>query len=257
MVETVQSADGTTIAFDRLGGGPAVVVVGGAMNTRLSPYPLATLLADRFTVISYDRRGRGESGDGATYSVDREVDDLAAVVAATGGPAFVYGHSSGGILGLEAAARGVPVTRLAVYEPPYTFDPDGSAADGDPGVARALEAGDPEGAVRAFMRLTGMDDATIDGISHAPFWAGLVAIAHTLPYDLALSGDGRVPADRLSSIDAPTLVMDGGVSPAWAARAAEGLLGAIPGATRATLADQNHGVDHAVLAPVLIEFFEG
>ncbi|WP_394770399.1 alpha/beta fold hydrolase [Lacisediminihabitans sp.] len=254
MVESAQSADGTTIAFDRLGAGPAVVVVGGAMNTRLSPYPLATMLADRFTVISYDRRGRGESGDGSAYSVDREVDDLAAMVAAAGGRASVYGHSSGGILALEAAARGVPVEKVAVYEPPYTFDPD-APAQGDPGVTGALDAGDPDGAVRAFMRLTGMDDGTIEGMSHAPFWAGLVAIAHTLPYDLALSGDGRVPGDRLSAVAAPTLVMDGGASPAWAARAAEALLGAIPDATRVTLAGQNHGVDQAVLAPVLIEFF--
>lgn len=255
MVETVQSADGTTIAFDRLGTGPALVVIGGAMNTRLSPYPLATMLADRFTVVSYDRRGRGESGDAAAYSVEREVEDLGAIVAATGGAARLYGHSSGGILALEAAARGVPVEKLAVYEPPYTFDPDGPAAS-DPGVTTALEAGDPDGAVRAFMRMTGMDAASIDGISHAPFWAALVAIANTLPYDLALSGDGRVPVDRLSSIAVPTLVMDGGSSAAWAARASDALVGVIPNATRLTLAGQDHGVDPAVLAPVLVDFFD-
>src|SRR5450830_1385227 len=235
MAETVQSADGTTIAYDQLGAGPALVIVGGALNTRQSPYPLATLLAERFTVFSYDRRGRGDSGDTPPYAVEREVEDLSAVITAAGTSAFVYGHSSGGIIGLEAAASVVPIAKLAIYEPPYTFDPVNPAPAADSGVQSALDAGDPEQAVRAFMRLTGMDEGSIEGMTHGSFWPGLVAIAHTLPYDLTLSGDGRVPVERVSAISVPTIVMDGGASPAWAALAADSLVGAIPRAIRRTI----------------------
>src|SRR6266853_2457474 len=119
----VQSADGTVIAFDQSGRGPAMILVVGAFSDRSSTKTLALQLGSQFTVYEYDRRGRGDSGDTAAYSIEREVDDLAAVAAAAGGPPFVFGHSSGGALALEAAARGVPVRRLAIHEPPYTKGP--------------------------------------------------------------------------------------------------------------------------------------
>lgn len=255
MPEFVRSADATEIAYDRVGAGPAVIVIGGAFNTRLSPYPLVTLLAERFTVFSFDRRGRGASGDSEPYAVEREIDDLAALVMAAGGSAMAYGHSSGAILALEASAAGLPITRLAVYEPPYTFDPENPHDAGDRGLRAALDAGDREGAARIFLRIVGLDEASIARTASAPFWPAMVEIAHTLPYDLALTADGRPPVDRLSTITVPTLVMDGGRSPDWAARACAGVVSAVPNVTSRTVEGQDHGIDETVLAPILIEFF--
>ncbi|MHC5795656.1 alpha/beta hydrolase [Lacisediminihabitans sp. FW035] len=258
MTEFAASADGTHIAYDRVGRGPALVVTGGAFNTRLSPYPLVTLLAERFTVLSYDRRGRGDSGAGtpdAEDTVAREVEDLAAVVTAAGGTAMAYGHSSGAIIALEAAMAGVPITRLAVYEPPYSFDPEHPEPRQDFGFPAAIAAGDADAAARAFLQITGMPAAAVAGMSAAPWWSGMISTALTLPHDIALSGDGRVPADRLGVVDVPVLALDGGESPAWAARAAEGVSSAVVHGVRRTVDGQNHGVDQAVLAPILVEFF--
>lgn len=254
MTETVRSADGTTIGYERVGAGRPVILVGGAFSIRQAGYGLRELLAPRYTVYVFDRRGRGSSGDTAPYDVEREVEDVGALVEAAGGSAAIYGHSSGAILALEAAARGLPISKLAVYEPPYTFDPEHPEPAGDNGVQAALDAGDRDDAAARFMRLTGMDDRMIAETKQAPFWPAMVAIAHTLPYDLALSGDGTVPTGRFAGISAPTLVLDGGASPAWAARAATAVTDAIRGARPVTLDGQTHAVDPAVLAPVLAEF---
>jgi len=253
--ETVTSADGTTIAYERAGVGTPLILVGGAFSTRQSGYPLRAALESDFTVYVIDRRGRGDSTDVQPYAVEREVEDLAALIAVAGG-VNAYGHSSGAVLALEAASRGQAIAKLAVYEPPYTFDPDHPEPAGDSGVQAALDAGDRDGAVEAFMRLTGMDDQALAWARQAPFWSGMLEIAHTTAYDLALTADGRVPTERLASISAQTLVMDGGSSPVWAARAAEAVTAAIPGARRLTVEGQDHGVDTAVLAPLLLEFFE-
>lgn len=255
MTESVVSADGTTIAYERQGAGPALVIVGGALNTRQSPGALIGPLAAHFTVIAYDRRGRGDSGDTPPYAIEREVEDLAAVIEAAGGSAFVYGHSSGAILALEAASRGLPIAGVAAYEPPYTFDPQNPQRASGGGVQAAVDAGDRELAVARFLRLTGMSQQAVEGMRQAPFWSGMLAMAQTLPYDVALSGDGVIPVERFAAIAIPTLVMDGGASPAWAARSAEAIVRAVPRARRLTVAGQNHGVDPVVLAPLLIEFF--
>ena len=261
MTHTATSADGTTIAYDLVGDGPTLIVIGGAFNTRQSPGALVPLLAPHMRVVTYDRRGRVDSGDADAvggvppFAVEREIEDLAALIDAVGGEVFAYGHSSGAILGLEAASRGLPISRLAAYEPPYTADPSDSTPLTDGGVRAAIAADDREAAATAFMRLTGMPDQAIEGAKHAPFWPGLLAVAHTLPYDLALTGDGVVPATRLGSIAAEVLVMDGGASPAWAARAAEAVVKVVPGARRFTVAGQDHNVDPEVLAPHLIDFF--
>ncbi|QNE47323.1 alpha/beta hydrolase [Glaciihabitans sp. INWT7] len=257
MPEFAESADGTTIAFDRVGRGPALVVVGGAFNTRLSPYPLVTLLSERFTVYSYDRRGRGDSGSAAedTDSVAREVEDLAAVVAAAGGAAGVYGHSSGAILTLEAAMAGVPMTSIAVYEPPYSFDPQHPEPGDDFGFPAAIAAGDHDAAARAFLQITGMPSGAVAGMSAAPWWGGMITTALTLPHDMALTGDGRIPEGRLAAVGVPVLAMDGGNSPEWAARAAMGIASAVGSGTRLTVEGENHAVDQTVLAPILSEFF--
>ncbi len=257
MTETVQSADGTTIAYERTGTGPAVILIGGAFNDRHSPSVLAAALSAHFTVFSYDRRGRGDSGDTLPFAVAREAEDLDALTAVAGGSALVYGHSSGAVLALEAAAAGVPITRLAVYEPPYTFDPESTdpPSDGAARIQSALDAGDREQAAEIFMTMTGMDVGSIEWVKGAPFWPGMVALAHTLPYDLVLCGDGTVPAERLAAVATPTLAIFGGTSPTWAGRAVAGVVEAMPDARLLKIDGQDHAVDLTVLAPVLLEFF--
>ncbi|HEX3680446.1 MAG TPA: alpha/beta fold hydrolase [Galbitalea sp.] len=249
MPEFAESADGTSIAYDKTGSGPALVITGGAFNTRQSPGSLVGLLAPRFTVYTWDRRGRGDSGNTLPYAIDRELDDLAAVIAAAGGSAFAYGHSSGAILTFEAAMRGVAVTKLAAYEPPYVPGNLGAMA----GVQPALDADDPALAALTFVKGTGAENT--DGLTESPWWPAMVAIADTLPYDLALTGDGIVPVERLAGIHIPVLVMDGGASPAWAADAAVAIEAAVPHGNRRTLLDQTHNISPDLLAPVLVEFF--
>ena len=193
MTETVQSADGTTIAYERTGTGPAVILIGGAFNDRHSPSVLAAALSPHFTVFSYDRRGRGDSGDTYPFAVAREAEDLDALTTAAGGSALVYGHSSGAVLALEAAAAGVPITKLAVYEPPYTFDPESldPPSDGAARIQSALDAGDREQAAEIFMTMTGMDVGSIEWVKGAPFWPGMVT--HFLT---TLSCVGTVPCPQ-------------------------------------------------------------
>ncbi|MES2171141.1 MAG: alpha/beta hydrolase [Actinomycetota bacterium] len=258
MTATTLSADGTRIAFDVVGSGPAVVLVGGAFSTRQSHAGLAQALSKRFTVYVHDRRGRGDSGDTLPYSVDRELEDLAAVIDAAGGTALVYGHSSGAILSLLAAAQQLPITRVVAYEPPFTFDPAAPPhASVLPKVRAALAVDDRETAAELFMSETGMTPAAIDQAKQQPFWPAMLDIAPTAEYDLTIVGDGRVPSALLAAVDIPALVIDGLLSPPWAARAADAAAAAIPGARRLGMEGQHHGVDQAVLAPVLAEFFLG
>jgi pimeloyl-ACP methyl ester carboxylesterase len=260
-METVTSADGTTIAFDRRGDGPPLVLVGGALSDRRAGAALAALLADDLTVIAYDRRGRGDSGDTPPYAVQREVEDLAAVIGAVGGSASVFGHSSGAVLALEATARGIGVAKLAVYEPPFVVD-DARPSLPEDYVARLeglLAAGERGEAVAYFMRVgPGIPEGVLEGMRGSPMWGEMEALAHTLPYDGRVMRDtvfGRpLPADRWSSVSVPTLVMDGGASPAWQRNAARALAGLLPNATYRTLEDQTHGVAPEVMAPVLRAF---
>lgn len=252
MVETARSADGTKIAYERTGVGPVVILVGGALNNRHSADALVPHLAERFSIVAFDRRGRGDSTDTSPYAPAREVEDLKALIDAVGGSAMVYGHSSGAVLALEAAADGAAITRLVVYEPPYLT---GNAETGS-AMAReietALDAGDRGTAVEIFIRGTGIpfDPA----MKTQPWFVAMEAVAHTTPYDLALVGDSSVPVDRLAKITAPTLGLYGGSSPEWAAASIAAVVGAIPGATRKVLDGQTHSTNPAVLAPVLIDF---
>ena len=252
MVETVQSADGTTIAFERNGTGPAVILVGGALSARQGASGLAQLLAPHFTVYVWDRRGRGDSGDTKPYSVQREIEDLAALVDAAGQPCFGYGHSSGGALGLEAAQQGLQLAGLAVYEPPYMVagEPDD---DFNGLVSRAVSEGRPEEALALF--IGNAMPGSLDEMKQSPYWPGLVALAPTLPYDLALVHDGSIPAGRFAAVDTPTLLLVGGDSPSWAGEAAEAIGASVPGALRRTVAGQDHRAANEVVAPILIEFF--
>jgi pimeloyl-ACP methyl ester carboxylesterase len=264
-VEEATSKDGTTIAFDRSGEGPPIVLVGGALSDRSTAGELAALLAPHLTVIAYDRRGRGDSGDTAPYAVDREVEDLDALIVAAGGRASVFGHSSGAVLALEAA-RGLPgrVTKLALYEPPFIVDasrsllPEDYVSHLEELVSTALR-GD---AVEFFLTIAvGVPTEVVAGMRQEPFWSSMEAIAHTLSYDGTVMSDtmggSPAPLERWSSITVPTLVMDGGASPDWQRHAVRALVNVIPGARQRTLEGQDHGPDSDVLAPVLVEFFLG
>jgi pimeloyl-ACP methyl ester carboxylesterase len=255
-VETTESIDGTSIAYQRTGDGPPLVLVVGAFCDRTSTASLTPFLAPHFTVYEYDRRGRGNSGAGGEYAVEREIEDLAAVVAAAGGSAFAFGHSSGGILALEAAARGVPLSRLALYEPPYTAPPGSSGDDALLEAVRArLAAGDPDGAAAAFMAGSGAPPEAVAAAKDAPWWPRMRALAPTLVHDLTLCNSGVVPRERLAQVAVPTLALSGGASAPWAARACAEVAAAVPGARTRVLEGQTHGAQDDVLAPVLVEWF--
>jgi alpha-beta hydrolase superfamily lysophospholipase len=258
-MDRVRSSDGTAVAFDRLGAGTPVILVSGASTARAIHAPLAELLAADFAVFNYDRRGRGDSGDTPPYAIQREIEDLRAVIAAAGGAAAVFGSSSGAVLALHAAAAGLPITRLALWEPPFMTDP-GAPRRQRGYVARLtelLDAGRRGDAMALFMTSIGLPEAMIAGMRQAPMWPGMEALAPTLVYDAAIMGDSMVPTGLVASVKAPTLVLDGSDTGAWAARSARALTAALPDLRHRTLDGQNHDVAWDVLAPVLREFFTG
>lgn len=255
----VESADGTVIAFRRTGRGRPVVLVGGAFGTMETSAPLAALLAHRFSVVSYDRRGRGASGDTAPYAVAREVDDIAALLAAAGGTASAVGVSSGGALVLEAAAAGLPFESLAVYEPPYRASE--AELRGRPAFRRRLAAllaeDRREEAIGHALSVVGVTAADIAELRGTDAWPGLLALAPTLAYDDAVQGDGRVPVERLARVAVRSAVIDGGASPAPWRDGAAAVARALPRGRHRTLTGQNHHVAPQVLAPALEAFLTG
>jgi pimeloyl-ACP methyl ester carboxylesterase len=255
-LHTVRSADGTTIAFDRVGSGPPLLFVTGALCDRNTFAPLAAVLAEDFEVFDIDRRGRGDSGDTAPYAVAREVEDVAAVIAAAGGTAAVYGHSSGAALALEAAASGLNISRLALYEPPYQLDPATNRVTSDlPERYAALVAEGRRGdAVELFMSVVGMPPEAIAGARQQPSWAGVEGIAHTLAYDAAILGDGTFPADRAAAVTTKTLAVYGANSPSWAAISAAALGATVPDIEVRRLEGQDHDVAPAAIGAVLTEW---
>jgi pimeloyl-ACP methyl ester carboxylesterase len=264
-MNTVTSKDGTTIAFDRRGEGPAVILVGGAIQHRAidsNTARLAELLAPKFTVYHYDRRGRGDSGDTAPYAVEREVEDIDALIRDAGGSAALFGMSSGAVLILEAADRGLAITKLALYEPPFMVDDSRPPLPEDyrERLTRMLAEGRRGDAVELFMtEAVGVPADAVASMRGAPFWSGLESVAHTLPYDDAIMGDttsgAPLPAGRWATVTIPTLVIDGGESPAWARNAVQAIVDVLPRGQRHTLEGQTHQVDSDVLAPVVEDFF--
>ena len=259
-MQKVISKDGTPIAFDRSGEGSPIILVSGALSDRMAAAPLAALLAPHFTVFAYDRRGLGSSGDTAPYAVDREVEDLEALIHEAGGSAAVFGHSSGAALALEAAAHGLAITRLALYEPPFIVDGSRPRPPEDFAAQLAeLIASDRRGDAVALF-LTEAVEVPVDAVAamrNAPMWLSLEAAAHTLIYNMIIMGDFSVPTGRVSSVTIPTLVLDGGESPAWARRTVQAVVDTLPNAQRRTLKGQTHGAAPEILAPVLEEFFAG
>lgn len=262
MVRKVTSQDGTSIAYERSGRGPAVILVGGALSDRTAAASLTPRLAGALTVTAFDRRGRGDSGDTPPYAVGREVEDIAALLSEAGGSAALFGHSSGAVLALEAAQRLDGVTRLALYEPPF-FVGQGSSdlpPDYAARVAELVSEGRPGDAVEHFMATAvGVPGAAIAEMRQSPMWSSLERYAHTLLYDRQVMGDtiagGPLPAERWSRVTMPVLIMNGGASPGWFAVAADALARILPDARREVLPGQTHGPAPEIIAPLLVEFF--
>jgi len=258
----VASADGTTIAYERFGDGEPVILISAALCDRTATLPLAEQLAQRFSVINYDSRGRGDSGDTTPYAVEREIEDLGALIAEAGGMASVYGHSSGAGLGLHAAAHGLPITKLVLHEPP--FAPGGGDEERQKSWEhteniKRLVAQDRRGdAVELHMTAAGMPPEMVAQMREGPWWTGMEANAHTLPYDFEVVSDssrgGATPVDQASSVTIPTLVLAGGASPAWMIDLARQIADAMPNGRHRVLVGQEHIVPPEVLAPVLMEF---
>lgn len=258
----VISKDGTVIAFDRVGDGPPLILVDPALCSRvMGPSTgLAKLLAPHFTVFTYDRRGRGESGDTMPYAVEREIEDLEAVLDEAGGDAFVWGPSSGAVLALDAANRLSGIKKLALYEVPFIVDDSRPPTrDNWVRINAAVEAGHRSDAVKEFLKAVGVPAVVIALMRLTPVWSKLEATAHTLPYDGALVQDCQrgepLPADRWASVTAPTLVMDGGKSSAWIRNANRSLANVLPNAQGRTLEGQTHVVKGKAQVPMLVEFF--
>jgi pimeloyl-ACP methyl ester carboxylesterase len=254
------SQDGTTIAYDRLGAGPPGVIVAGALQGRATYRPLADELATRFTVFIYDRRGRGESGDTPPHSVEREIEDLAAVIAAAGGSASVYGHSSGAGLVLHAAEHGLPIDKIVLHELPYDPNEDDRSTRQEAARHRALLAEDRRGdAVELFFASAGLPPEII---AHARNDPAMVANAPTLLYDPfeIMSKDsrgGRTPAEQAAAVTNPTFVLAGTDGPPWMMNTASELADALPHGRLRVMAGQGHVVPPELLAPVLTEFLVG
>jgi pimeloyl-ACP methyl ester carboxylesterase len=261
VVGTVTSRDGTSIAFDRSGTGPALVIVDGAMCSRQFGPSEATAeaLSAHFTVYRYDRRGRGDSTDTPPYEVAREVEDLEALVAEAGGSAFVYGISSGAGLALEAAASGIPITRLALFEPPYTAEGGDASQQEEETLRMAKLLGDARRgeAVELFFAWVGLPDEAIAEMRSSPVWPALEAIAPTIAYDDKVMGDGTVPRERAARVNVPTIVIAGGLSSEDLRRAAQEVAAAIPQAAYRTLEGQSHTASPESLAPILTAFLLG
>ncbi|WP_028047781.1 alpha/beta fold hydrolase [Cellulomonas sp. URHE0023] len=253
------SPDGTTIAYTRSGDGPPLILVDGAMCYRgAGPMDaMAALMQDAFTVYTYDRRGRGASADTLPYAVEREVEDLAALVEVAGGEAGVYAMSSGGALALATAAATPGIARLALYEPPYTAEAglQDRADQYTTELTDALGENRRGDAVAAFMSYVGVPAPVVAGLRAQPGWERFEAIAPTLAYDNALMGGSRIPRALTASIGVPGLVVTGGASPEFLQNAGSAVADALPAGAHATLAGQTHDLDASALAPVLREFF--
>jgi pimeloyl-ACP methyl ester carboxylesterase len=255
-METATSADGTVIAYDHAGDGPPLIVSVGAFCTRQT-FVAPGELRQRFTVITYDRRGRGDSGDTEPFTPEREYEDLAAVAAAAGPePPFIFGHSSGAAIALRAAAAGLPVAGIAAYEAPFVNqDTPLPAIDPADHIRQLVNSGRNGEAVAFWMsevvRLPGEMLAQMDG---APWVKSLEPLAPTLPYDLAVAAGG-VPTAELAKITAPVLVLGGKNSPGWFQLSVAEQAAATPGARLEMLDGYDHNAPPEVITPILIDFF--
>ncbi|MFC4945906.1 alpha/beta fold hydrolase [Pseudonocardia sp. GCM10023141] len=264
---TVRSKDGTSIAFDAWGEGQPLIMVDGATSFRaVNPLNAAVgqLLADGFRVYAYDRRGRGESTDTAPYAVEREIEDLAALIADAGGQAVLCGFSSGAVLAMDATAAGLPVSRLAVFEPPFVVGASRPPLPADyvEQLDRCVTDGRPGDAAELFLTAAvGMPAEAVVGIRQSPFWPALESVAPTIAYDGRIMGStmsgAPLPSDRWAAITVPTLVLYGeGTDPSLVA-GAHAAADLLPTATLLAVPGEQHSVEADVLAPVLRRFVAG
>jgi hypothetical protein len=261
--ETVASADGTSIAYEVFGAGPLLIAVCGATCDRALMRSTAQALGRHFTTVNYDRRGRGDSGDTLPYAVDREIEDIAALIDRIGGPAHLYGHSSGAGLVLHAVAAGLPVDEFVLHDPPYSPD-DESSRDGARRYGRTIRSLLAQErraeALETFCRLTGMPEEVIDGMRGTHRWAELTALAPTLAYDSAVMGDiesGAVPEDVAVRVTRPGLVLVGGESPPFMMEVGRRLAHLLPEGRLHVVEGHGHVVPPDVLAPVVAEHLRG
>lgn len=254
----VQSKDGTIITFDKLGAGPPVILVCGGSVDRMSNASLAEALAPNFTVYNYDRRGRGASGDTQPYAVEREIEDIGALVGEAGGSAFLYGTSSGAALALDAAASGLSIAKLALWEPPYILDGTRPRPPADTAKIYSdfIAEGRRDDAAEYFMvSVVGLPKEFAAQARSSPWWPAQLALAHTLAYDATIMGDYSLPAERAASVTTPTIVLAGGASFDWIITTAQRLAEIMPKAQYLNLEGQTHDVAAQVMAPALLEFF--
>jgi pimeloyl-ACP methyl ester carboxylesterase len=257
---TVISKDGTKIAYDKSGSGFPVILVDGALCSRaFGPMSkLAALLAPHFTVFNYDRRGRNESGDTPPYSAEREIEDIEALITEAGGSAYVYGISSGAALALAATAKGLNITKLALYEPPFEVPgaTDGAPKDMLPQLKTMVAEGRRGDAVKYFMKIVGVPSFGIFMMTLLPIWKKLKAVAHTLPYDITILDGFVLPEDRAKAIKVPTLVAAGAKTSESLKRSVKRLSELIPDNRCKILDGQTHNVSEKAIGPVLIKFFK-
>lgn len=254
---TVISKDGTAIAYEKMGKGPGIILVNGALSHRQSVKDLAARLSKNFAVIIYDRRGRGESGDTKPYAVEREIEDIEALIDEAGGSAYLFGSSSGAALALLAAEKlGTgKIKKLALYEPPYGSGTKQEFVNEKNKVNELVTDGKPADAITFFMERRGTPPDKMEDMKKSPEWNGMVNMGHTLVYDFEVMGDGTIPADVAKNITIPTLVMDGEKSFDFMHATADAVAKTIPAAKRITLKDQMHNVSPEAVQPVLMEFF--
>jgi pimeloyl-ACP methyl ester carboxylesterase len=261
------SRDGTAIAYDVRGDGPPIILVDGAFCSRaFGPMgKLAPLLAPMFEVISYDRRGRNQSGNTPPYALQREIDDLHALIDVAGGEAFLYGTSSGAALAMRAAASHQGVKKLVMYEPPIVIEgsPEPVPPDRYAEITALVEAGHVAQATKAFLRMVGAPAFAVWMMPLIPgVWPKLLAAAPTLPHDFATLGDTGahkpLPDELVRVMDQvriPTLVGVGSKSPGWMQHTVKTLANAISDAELRTIPGQTHVISEKAIAPVLIDFF--
>ena len=246
------------IAFDQMGEGSPVIIVLGAFNTRETGAPLAEALAAKHTVINYDRRGRGDSGDSAPYAIEREIEDLTSLMDRVGGSAAVFGFSSGAALALAAAAAGTRITKLALFDLPLTVDPPSNVVDHAAALDALVRAGRRGDAVEYFQRqVVGIPEPVVAQLRRAPFRPALEAMAHTLVYEVTIIGNGQLPVEQARKVRVPTLAIAAGKGPPFMRPTAEMLAQVMPDARCLVLEDTTHDLVPELLAPPLLRFYAG